>query len=112
MGKKYIFEVVDLNTIDTKVFNEFPHKSVNTTKEWIEFIAEDSSATPYIVRITHGETLEGFFSSLIVKKFGFKIVGSPFPGWSTVYMGLDVYDHEQKAEILKGSGDFNIIAVT
>ena len=67
MGKKYIFEVVDLNTIDTKVFNEFPHKSVNTTKEWIEFIAEDSSATPYIVRITHGETLEGFFSSLIVK---------------------------------------------
>lgn len=50
MGKKYIFEVVDLNTIDTKVFNEFPHKSVNTTKEWIEFIAEDSSATPYIVR--------------------------------------------------------------
>lgn len=47
MGKKYIFEVVDLNTIDTKVFNEFPHKSVNTTKEWIEFIAEDSSATPY-----------------------------------------------------------------
>lgn len=101
MEKKYTFEVVDLNTIDTKVFNDFPHKSVNTTKEWIEFIAEDSSAIPYTVRITHGETLEGFFSSLIVKKFGLKIVGSPFPGWSTVYMGLDVYDHEQKAEILK-----------
>lgn len=101
MEKKYEFKAVNLNTLDLKVFNDFPHKSVNTTKEWIEFIAEDSSAIPYILRITQEGKLIGFFSSLIIKKFGLKIVGSPFPGWSTVYMGLDVYNHELKAHILK-----------
>lgn len=100
MKKKYEFEVVDLNQLNSKEFNDFPHKTVNTTKEWIEFVAEDASATPYIVRISQNNELVGFFSSLIVKKFGVKIVGSPFPGWSTVYMGLDVYDHGLKAEIL------------
>lgn len=100
MENRFNFEVVDLNRIDREVFNNFPHKSVNTTKEWIEFIAEDSNAEPYILKITEKGCLVGFFSSLIVRKFGFKIVGSPFPGWSTVYMGLDVYDNKLKSIIL------------
>lgn len=98
---KYSFRQVSLEKIDKQVFNDFPRKSVNTTKEWIEFIQEDSKADPYILEISENGKLVGFFSSLIVKKFGVKIVGSPFPGWSTVYMGLDVYNEALKSEILK-----------
>ena len=43
----------------------------------------------------------GFFSALVVRKFGLKIVGSQFVGWSTSYMGLDVVDPSQKTEILQ-----------
>ena len=101
MENKYTFKLIELNSIDIKTFNGYPHKSVNTTKEWIEFIAEDSSANPYILEIrSNDDKLVGYFSALIVKKFGLKIVGSPFPGWSTVYMGLDVNNHNQKSEIL------------
>lgn len=97
----YNFEEVKLAKLNTAEFNQFPNKSVVTTKEWIEFVQEDSNAIPYILRITENGKLIGYFSSLIVKKIGVKIVGSPFPGWSTVYMGLDVYDSEIKCCILK-----------
>lgn len=43
----------------------------------------------------------GFFSALVVRKFGLKIVGSPFAGWSTPYMGLDVVDSSKKTKILQ-----------
>ncbi len=96
----YLFEKVKLKDLSVEEFNQFPNKSVMTTKEWIEFIEEDSKATPYILRITKDNSLVGYFSALIVKKMGLKIVGSPFPGWSTVYMGLDVYEKIDKYPIL------------
>lgn len=96
----YIFEKINLEDLNVEEFNQFPNKSVLTTKEWIEFIEEDSNATPYILKIKKSDSLVGFFSALIVKKFGLKIVGSPFPGWSTVYMGLDVWKTEEKYPIL------------
>ena len=65
MENRFNFEVVDLNRIDREVFNNFPHKSVNTTKEWIEFIAEDSNAEPYILKITEKGCLVGFFSLML-----------------------------------------------
>lgn len=70
-----------------------------TTLNWIRFIEEDSKATPYILRITEGDSLVGYFSALITKKYGVTIVGSPFPGWSTPYMGLDVIDVSKKKDI-------------
>ena len=99
----YIFEKINLEDLNVEEFNQFPNKSVLTTKEWIEFIEEDSNATPYILKITNSDLLVGYFSALIVKKFGLKIVGSPFPGWSTVYMGLDVWNTEEKHLILLSS---------
>ncbi len=97
----YSFTEIKLDGLDEREFNSFANKSVLTTKTWIEFIAEDSKAQPYILRITAGGKLVGFFTSLIVKKAGFKIVGSPFPGWSTPYMGLDLVDASEKTSVLK-----------
>lgn len=32
----------------------------------------------------------GYFTGMIVRKIGLRILGSPFPGWSTDYMGLSL----------------------
>jgi len=100
MDNLFNFQKVDLNNINIDEFNSAPNKSIVTTVEWIRFIEEDSKALPYILRITRAGKFVGYFSSLIIKKFGFKIVGSPFPGWSTVYMGLDVLDISDKIKVL------------
>lgn len=99
--KNYIFKPICIDSIDIEEYHSFPNKSVLTTLEWLRFIQEDSQITPYIVKIEDGSKgLVGYFTGGIIKKFGVKILGSPFPGWSTPYMGLDVVDSSKKGQIL------------
>ena len=102
----YSFQKIPLEQIDLKEFCSFPNKTVLTTTEWVSFIEEDSHAKPYILRITRGEELVGFFTGLATKKFGLPIIASPFPGWSTQYMGIDVYDNSIKCKILPDLVDY------
>jgi len=48
----------------------------------------------------------GYFTGLIVKKFGFKILGSPFPGWSTFYMGFNLRTEISRAIALEALTSF------
>jgi hypothetical protein len=66
----------------------FPGQNVHQTLEWVEFISQTRHAEPVIAAIREGEESLGWFIGLLVKKFGFKILGSPFPGWSTTFMGF------------------------
>lgn len=97
---KYNFEKIPFDSINEVEFNSLPNKIVNTTISWINFIIEDSHAEPLIIRITSANKLIGFFTCLKIKKFGVNIIGSPFSGWSTTYMGFDVFDNTLKVEIL------------
>lgn len=96
----YQFEKILFKNINWEEYYNFPNKTILTTKDWIEFVEEDSKAQPYILRITEDKRFVGYFTSLIVKKFGIKIVGSPFQGWSTPYMGIDVENVSEKISIL------------
>ena len=100
MDMKYTFETINWNQIDVNEYNSLPNKTVLTTKDWIEFIIEDSNAIPFIIRITQEHQFVGYFSSLIVTKFGIKILGSPFPGWSTPFMGFDLMEGFVREDIL------------
>lgn len=95
----YSFSVVNMEDIDEDEFNSSPDKSIFTTKEWIGFIEEDAKAKPIIVRITKDNKFIGYFSGLVFKKFGIRMVGSPFEGWSTCFMGLDLNEEEDRLAI-------------
>lgn len=91
MNDLYEFISVNLETINTEDFYRSPDKPVFTTREWIEYIAEDANAEPIVVEIHRKGEIIGYFSGLQFKKFGVRIIGSPFNGWSTCYMGLDLF---------------------
>ena len=95
----YSFDVIDFEQIEGRSFIDFPATSVFTTHEWIRFVQEDSKAEPLIVEIRLNEKTIGYFSALIMRKMGIKIIGSPFRGWSTCFMGFDV-PHNNKIDIL------------
>lgn len=109
--KKYEFKNVGIEDLDESEYNSFPNKSVLTTIDWIKIVIEDAHATPIILRITCAGDLVGYFTSLTVSKFGFKIIGSPFPGWSTPYMGFDFYDNRLKKDVLPYLVEFLIKSV-
>jgi hypothetical protein len=96
----YTFESLSLGEIDLDQFQSYPEKSIFTTPSWIGFVAQDSRAIPHIIRINHDDRVIGYFSGLIVSKYGVKIFGSPFRGWSTCFMGFDVADKDHILQII------------
>lgn len=96
----YNFELIKIEQINIEEFNNFSDKPVFTTIPWINFVSNDANAAPIFVRITDsvGKFI-GYFSALTTRKFGIRILGSPFRGWSTCYMGIDTEYKELKLDI-------------
>ena len=82
------FRVVDIDSLSEKETEAIFGENLFTTKEWINFIKIDSKASPLIIEISLDRALAGYLYGLTFSKFGIKIFGSPFNGWSTCYMGL------------------------
>jgi hypothetical protein len=79
-----------LSSVDWDRLDSFPDRTLFQTKPWLDFVAEAQNATPLILEIGIDNQPVGYFTGLIVKKAGFKIFGSPFPGWSTSYLGFNL----------------------
>lgn len=95
-----------LDSLSKDEFNSIPTKTILTTLDWIEFVIEDSNAKPYILMIYKNNVFLGYFSALIFRKLGLKIIASPFPGWSTPHMGFDFYDNSQKSSVIPELVDY------
>ncbi len=106
MSGGYYFEKIEFERLDYDEYNGIPGKKIFTTREWIEFVAEDSGVTPIFVRITDENGFCGYFTGMSFRMFGIKIVGSPFNGWSTCHMGLDMLHPEEKLSALPGLVEF------
>lgn len=100
--KNFKFERINLSEINEEEYNNLPEKNIFTTKRWLQFISEDAGVKDFILRICDedGKFL-GYFTGFITKKFGIKILGSPFVGWSTCFMGLDLLDRSNQFEIIR-----------
>ena len=71
-----------------KVLATFPDAEIFQTPAWIRFIAESHRATPVIATLRDGNDEVGYFAGLTMRKMGIKILGSPFVGWTTDFMGI------------------------
>ena len=85
----YTFERLDVRSdnwlakIDSK-----QAETIYQTPAWLAFISKTQNGEPVVAALREGRETIGYFTGLIVRKFGLRILGSPFPGWSTDYMGL------------------------
>lgn len=95
------FERLDLDHLPIKSPNLGGEWNVFQTQEWLTFIADIHHAEPVIIEISSSGQLQGYFTGLIINKFGIKILGSPFRGWVTYFMGFILSKNAEKHEILK-----------
>ena len=67
-----------------------PDRLLFHTREWLEFLARTQRAEPVVARVLAGNTCVGHFTGAVIRRAGLRILGSPFPGWTTDYMGFNL----------------------
>ncbi|MEZ5322505.1 MAG: GNAT family N-acetyltransferase [Microthrixaceae bacterium] len=77
-----------------------PDRSVFQTRDWLDFLAETQGCEPVLARVTDGDTQIGWFTGAMVRKAGFRFLGSPMRGWTTSYMGFTLDRPERVAECI------------
>jgi hypothetical protein len=84
------FKLLDNSQVDWDKLDKFEDRLVYQTREWIEFLVDTQKATPVFAALQDGCTTLGYFSGLIFRRAGFRILGSPFPGWTTPTIGFNL----------------------
>jgi hypothetical protein len=85
------FERIHLDrTAWEQAWSSFPDRIVFQSPAWISFLAEHLQAEPILAALKDGNATLGHFTGLRFQKFGLRILGSPFRGWSTPYMGFNL----------------------
>ena len=103
----YAFQRLDVRGDDWPA--KFDSKQAGTifqTPAWLAFLSRTQHGEPVIAALSAGKRTIGYFTGLIVRKFGFRILGSPFPGWSTDYMGLTLSAGADRRQAVQALIDF------
>lgn len=88
---RHTFERVEVPFSDWgKIINTFEDRTIFQSPAWLAFVTKTQKAEPVFACLRDGGATLGYFSGLIVRRFGLKILGSPLPGWTTSYMGMNL----------------------
>lgn len=96
----YRFEEVDFSDFMETTAEQFPEKSIYTTADWYAYLQADSHVKPVVIRIFQDNCPIGYFYGGEIRKFGLKIIASPFSGWSTCWMGFEAIPGVNKLDLL------------
>jgi Acetyltransferase (GNAT) domain len=94
------FERLDLAGCDWGSLDALPDRVLGQTREWLEFLAETQRGDPVVARLLDGEGAVGYFSGLLFRRFGVRILGSPFPGWTTPFIGFNLDEGVEHERVL------------
>ena len=100
------FELMDLSQVPWDELDQYEDRIVFQTRVWLDFLAATQGAEPVVAAIRENGQLLGYFTGLIVKKFGIKILGSPFKGWTTNYMGFNLRPGVSRLALLDDLSSF------
>jgi CelD/BcsL family acetyltransferase involved in cellulose biosynthesis len=101
-----VLERVDLAAMDWSELDGFGDRLVFQTPEWLAYVAETQGAEPVVAALRAAGQTIGWFTGLVVRKYGVRILGSPFAGWTTGYMGFNLIDGVDRATALGAVAPF------
>ena len=89
-----------------EILDTFEDRTIFQTPAWLTFVAKTQHAEPVLAALGDDRRTFGYFTGVIINKFGFKILGSPFPGWTTAYMGLNLLPGFARRNAVQALADF------
>ncbi|MCG8582524.1 MAG: GNAT family N-acetyltransferase [Bacteroidales bacterium] len=72
----------------------------------MRFVSQTQNAESVIAEVLCDEEVHGYFYGLIIKRYGLRILGSPFPGWTTSYMGFHLHKSINSTDLLSSLKQF------
>jgi hypothetical protein len=84
------FHLLEPVRIPWDELERFPDRTVFQTRPWLDFLAETQQARPVVAELRVGRDVAGYFTGALVERFGIRILGSSFRGWTTPYMGFNL----------------------
>lgn len=92
---------IDINQVPWDELDRFKDRTLFQILPWLKFVATTQNAEPVVAAIKENGCTIGYFTGLVTHKFGLKILGSPFKGWTTAYMGFNLQHGSSRREALK-----------
>jgi hypothetical protein len=92
---------LDLASLDWNALDQFEDRTIFQTREWLNFIAETQKASPVVLEVKDGSATVGYFTGLVIRRMGVRILGSSFPGWTTPYIGFNLVPGVSRKEALR-----------
>ncbi len=92
---------IDFESADWKHLDGFEDRTVFQTREWLRFVSECQKAAPVLAELHDGGEVVGYFTGLTFSRFGVRVLGSSFPGWTTPYMGFNLIKGASRAAALQ-----------
>jgi hypothetical protein len=88
------------------LLREFPGKIVCQSPAWLSFLTRTQGGEPVTAILRDGQGLAGAFAGMVISPMGLRILGSPFPGWTTPYMGMILAPRVARGDALQALVDF------
>jgi hypothetical protein len=95
------FHPIDFDHAPWEKLDQFEDRNVFQSRQWINFLANTQKATPVLGELRDGADSLGFFTGLIVRRMGMRILGSSFPGWTTPYIGFNLRPRIPRIDALR-----------
>lgn len=84
-------EALKLNSFPwEKTHSGLDDRTIYQSLVWLNFLKSTQNGEPVLAALRNGSDTVGYFTGMVVRRLGLRILGSPFPGWSTSYMGLNL----------------------
>lgn len=83
-------ERVEIDACDWEALDTRADRVLFQTRAWLAFLAATQGGEPVVALLLDGTSTVGQFTGMVVRRFGIRILGSPFPGWTTPYMGFNL----------------------
>jgi hypothetical protein len=91
---------LNLSDVPWQHLDTFDDRVVFQTKPWLDFLCASQGGQIVVAEIREENEAIGYFSGVLVRKAGFGILGSSFPGWATPYIGFNLLPGYSRARIL------------
>lgn len=80
--------------------NNIEELNVFQTSTWLNLVADLQKAEPIVATVKSDGRFIGYFTGLIVEKAGIRILGSPFRGSLSYFMGFNLLPDAPRHEVL------------
>jgi CelD/BcsL family acetyltransferase involved in cellulose biosynthesis len=85
-------ERLDAASCDWAAMDAFADREVFQSRAWLDFIVATHGGEVVVAALEDGGQTVGYFTGVLIRRFGVKVLGSPLPGWATPYLGFNLAD--------------------